>query len=168
VVSTVGELPDAVTSAGLQPPALFAIGSTVAHADRLDWYGKMPLAGRRVLLTSAARELAPDLERAGADVVVVPLPVTPAARAVMAALPLTDCVLRDRSEVDWLDDERENPGWGADLVAWCLGDEVATRARDREWRNVKRLDDGADCVRLVATLTGGNQRLVPDRRRSRQ
>jgi len=151
-VATVATLPEAVNAAGLKPPALFAIGPTVRHADRLDWFGRLPLVGRRVLLTSAGGDLACDLERAGAEVVVVPLPVTPAARAVMAAMPISDCVLRDRSEVEWLDDERDNPGWGPELVAWCLGEDAANRAHDRGWREVKRLDDGVDCVRLVEKL----------------
>jgi len=158
VVSSLSGLPEAVVTAGLEPPALFAIGPTVGHADRLDWYGRLPLAGRRVLMTASAAELADVLERAGADVVVVPLPVTPAARAVMAAMPLTECVVRDRAEVDWLDDERDNPGWGPDLVAWCLGDHVATRARKRGWREVRRLDDGMDCVGLVTALAGRQSR----------
>jgi uroporphyrinogen III methyltransferase/synthase len=160
VVSTLRLLPEAVVTAGIGPPALFAIGPTVGHADRLDWYGRLPLAGRRVLLTASGAELADVLERAGADVVVVPLPVTPAARAVMAAMPLTDCVVRDRSEVDWLDDEGDNPGWGPDLVAWCLGEDVATRAHARGWREVRRLDLGTDCVRLVTALAGRQSRPV--------
>ena len=45
VVSTLADLADDVARSGLAPPALFVIGPTVRHADRLDWFGRLPLAG---------------------------------------------------------------------------------------------------------------------------
>lgn len=152
VVSTVADLPRAVTEAGLQPPALFAIGPTVRHADRLDWFGARQLAGRRLLMAASSSKLAKVLEHEGAEVVVVPMPVTPAARVVMAALPLSGCVVRSRAEVDWLDEERENPGWEAKSPAWCLGRETAERARERGWRQVIELSEEMGCADLVARI----------------
>ncbi len=152
VVSTLVDLPQAIERAGLEPPALFAIGPTVQHAGRLDWHGHLPLSGHRLLMTASTSKLATMLEDRGAEVVVVPMPVTPAARVVMAALPLTGCVVRDRSEVDWLDDERENPGWGERATAWCLGREVADRARERGWQRIVELAEEMDCEDLVAQI----------------
>jgi len=152
VVSTLAELPEAIDRAGLKPPALFAVGPTVQHAGRLDWYGRLPLIGHRLLMTASASNLATRLEDQGAEVVVAPMPVTPAARVVMAALPLTGCVVRDRAEVDWLDEERENPGWGEQAIAWCLGRESTDRARERGWRQIVELAEGMDCDDLVARI----------------
>ena len=152
VFSTLAGLPGAVEQAGLGPPALFAIGPTVRHAERLDWYSALPLAGQRLLLAATDPTLASTLENAGADVLQLPLTASPAARVVIAALPLTGCVVRDRAEVDWLDRERENPGWTADLTAWCVGSDAAARARDRGWARVVELETGISCSDLVARI----------------
>ena len=152
VVTTLAELPQAIERAGLKPPALFAVGPTVQHAARLDWYGLLPLTGHRFLMTASASVLAARLEDEGAEVVVVPMPVSPAARVVMAALPLTGCVVRDRAEVDWLDEERDNPGWGEDTTAWCLGREAADRARERGWQRIVELAEEMDCEDLVSHI----------------
>jgi uroporphyrinogen III methyltransferase/synthase len=158
VVTTLSDLPQAQERAQIEPPALFAIGPTVGHAARLDWYGRLPLAGQRVLVPSSTGELAGRLERAGAEVVAVPLPVTPAARAVMGALPLTGCIVGNRAEVDWLDEERGGPGWGDEVVAWCLGDEAVARANERGWRRVRTLEEGLDFERMVAEMAASRPR----------
>lgn len=144
VVTTVADLPAAVEREGLGPPALFAIGPVVAHARRLDWSGRLPLAGVRLLLPEGRDGLAAGLEAAGAEVVVVPLPTTPAARVVIAALPLSGCVVRTPAEVDWLDDERDAPSWRDDAAAICLGATTARRAVSRGWRRVVELPEVID------------------------
>jgi hypothetical protein len=63
--------------------------------------------GERLVVTAPAGDLSEALELSGVDVVEVPLPITPAARIVMDALPLTGCVFRSADEVDALDDERD-------------------------------------------------------------
>jgi len=154
VISTLADLPKAIEEAGLEPPALFAIGPSVRHADRLAWYEALPLAGCRLVMTDSNSELAAALEDRGAEVVMLPLPVTPAARVVMAALPITGCVVSQRSEVDWLDEERGNPGWHAESVVWCIGHETAERARERGWLKVVELGEESDCEELVARVAG--------------
>jgi uroporphyrin-III C-methyltransferase len=154
VFSTLAELPSAIEAAGLEPPALFAIGPTVRHAEALDWRSKLPLAGQRLLVPSARRTLARRLESAGAEVVLLPLPVTEAARVVMGALPLTGCVACTAAEVDWLDEERGGPGWVDEVVAWCIGPEAAARAHDRGWLAVQRLEEDVDEEELVTALIG--------------
>jgi hypothetical protein len=152
VISTVAELPAAIEEAGLEPPALFAIGPSVRHADRLAWFDALPLAGCRLVMTDLNPKLAASLEDRGAEIVMLPLPVTPAARVVMAALPLTGCVVSQRSEIDWLDDERGNPGWRPKSVAWCIGGNAAERARERGWLEVVELGEETDCDELVARI----------------
>jgi uroporphyrin-III C-methyltransferase len=154
VLSTLSELPSAIEAAGLEPPALFAIGPTVGHAETLDWVSKLPLAGQRLLIPVSRADLAVRLEAAGAEVVVLPMPVTPAARVVMAALPLTGCVVGSAAEVDWLDAERGGAGWSDEVAAWCVGPEASTRARECGWPNVDELPADVDEKVLVATIAG--------------
>ena len=152
VVSTLSELTGAIAKAGLEPPALFAIGPTVSHARHLDWFGALPLSGQRLVTTATNAAMGPILEDRGAEVLVLPVPVTPAARIVMSALPLTGCVVRSRADVDWLDDERNNPGGTPESVAWCIGREAAERARRRGWLRVVELEEGMECEGLVARI----------------
>lgn len=155
VISTLSGLTTAIEAAGLGPPALFAIGPTVAHAERLDWFSALPLAGSRLVTPAANAEMAAMLEDRGAEVVLLPMPVTPAARMVMSVSPLTGCVVRSRAEVDWLDDEINNPGWTSESTAWCLGSEAAERARARGWVRIVELDGGMDCDDLVSKIAEG-------------
>ena len=154
VVATLADLPAAVEEEGLGPPALFAIGPTVGHAETLDWVSQLLLTGQRLVVPSSEKDLAVVLEAAGAEVVLLPLPVTPAARVVMGALPLTGCVTCTAPEVDWLDEERGGPGWSDEMVAWCIGSEAAARARDRGWLVVRELAETVDDRELVARIAG--------------
>lgn len=152
VISTLAELPEAIIKAGLQPPALFAIGPTIGHSDHLDWFSRLPLVGERLVVPDAAEVVARRLEAAGAEVVPLPFPVTPAARVVMAALPVTGCVVTSPAEVDWVHDERGGPGWIAAAPSWCVGEDAAERARRRGWQHVHELSMGLDCSDLVAEI----------------
>jgi uroporphyrin-III C-methyltransferase/precorrin-2 dehydrogenase/sirohydrochlorin ferrochelatase len=152
VLSTLSELPSAIDAAGLEPPALFAIGPTVVHAETLDWVSKLPLAGQRLLFPVSRSDIAMRLEAAGAEVVILPMPVTPAARVVMGALPLTGCVVGTAAEVDWIDAERGGPGWSDEVSAWCVGPEASARARECGWPNVRELGVNADENELVARM----------------
>jgi len=152
VISTLSELPSAIEAAGLEPPALFAIGPTVGRAKTLDWVSKLPLAGRRLLVPASRSDLGARLEAVGAEVVVLPMPATPAARVVMGALPMTGCVVVSAAEVDWLDAERGGPGWGDDMIAWCVGPDAVARARECGWPNVRELPTDVEDSELVATI----------------
>jgi uroporphyrin-III C-methyltransferase/precorrin-2 dehydrogenase/sirohydrochlorin ferrochelatase len=154
VLSTLAELPSAIEAAGLEPPALFAIGPTVGHAETLDWFSELPLAGQRLVVPGSRVDLAARLEAAGAEVVVLPMPVTPVARVVLGALPLTGCVVVTAAEVDWLDAERGGPGWSDEAVAWCVGPEASARARQCGWPNLRELAADVDEKALVAAIAG--------------
>lgn len=75
VIATVATLADAVEQAGLGAPAVVVIGEVVSCADELDWYSRLPLAGKRVVVTRT-REQASDLSTAlsalGAEVLELP------------------------------------------------------------------------------------------------
>jgi uroporphyrin-III C-methyltransferase/precorrin-2 dehydrogenase/sirohydrochlorin ferrochelatase len=156
VVSTLAELPEAMIRAGVDAPALFVIGPAVRHADHLDWFGRLPLAGERLVVSEAAPDLVRALEAAGAEVVAASWPMTPASRVVIGAAPLTGCIVRNRAEVEWLDDEREGTGWEANPVAWCLGADAAERAHELGWRRIRKIDppsgDAASVVESIRKL----------------
>ena len=140
VRSSLAKLPEEVKSASIRPPALFVIGPTVNHAERLDWFGSRPLFGERILVIAPASAMVDELEVNGAEVLEVPLPVSPAARVAIEALPLTGCVLRNAGEVEALEDERDGRSWGTNVVAWCLSEEASDRARELGWRLVEKID----------------------------
>ncbi len=152
VKAPVSELPEAIVKAKLEPPALFIIGPTVRHADHLDWFGSRPLQGQRLVMVGSGGSLGPELEFAGAELVEVPLPVTPASRIVMGALPLSGCVFRNEEEVEALDEERLGLGWGQEVVAWCLSTETAERARRLGWQKIEQLEGPTTEVDLVSAL----------------
>jgi len=150
VTSTLHELPGAVANAGLEPPALFVIGPTVAYAGRLDWRAHLPLVGERVLVPGADPDLAARLEEAGAAVVQASVPLSPAARVALAASPLTGVILSDVAEVDLIEGERGDAGWDDAVVAWCRGSATGARARALGWGSVREVGD--DIAELVAAM----------------
>ena len=152
VVATLATLPAAVAQADLGPPGLFVIGPTVEHAERLGWVADLPLGRERLVVSASAADLVDALESAGAEVVAVPRPVTPAARAVMRALPLTGCVMRTRADVEALEEERDGLEWRDGARVWCLGPEAAERARSRRWPGVEDVVDGATGADLVERI----------------
>ena len=92
------------------------------------------------------------LELNGAEVVEVPLPVTPAARVVLGANPLTGWVIRHADEVDALEGEREGPGWTSETLVWTLSPDATERANRLEWRNVTEVPVGAGLTQVLAAM----------------
>lgn len=75
VQATLAELPGAVESVGLTPPALVIIGPVVSLRGELAWFEHLPLFGRRVLVTRPQRQagdLAQRLLALGAIPVLLP------------------------------------------------------------------------------------------------
>ena len=75
VSATVATLADAVDAAGVSSPAVVVIGEVVKLAPQLDWRSKLPLCGKRVVVTRTreqASELSSILESLGADVIELP------------------------------------------------------------------------------------------------
>jgi uroporphyrinogen-III synthase len=96
--------------------------------------------------------VASSLEEAGAEIVAVPRPITPVARVVMRALPLTGCVMLSRTDVEGLDAERDGLEWRDGATVWCLGAETAERAEARRWPAVQRIEAGASASELVERI----------------
>jgi uroporphyrinogen III methyltransferase/synthase len=75
VVATLETLADAVAREGLGAPAAIVVGPVVRRRESLDWLGRRPLQGRRVVVTRAraqASALAATLRGLGADTVELP------------------------------------------------------------------------------------------------
>ena len=75
VSATVATLADAVEAAGVSSPAVVVIGEVVKLAPQLDWRSKLPLCGKRIVVTRTreqASELSSMLESLGADVIELP------------------------------------------------------------------------------------------------
>jgi uroporphyrin-III C-methyltransferase/precorrin-2 dehydrogenase/sirohydrochlorin ferrochelatase len=141
VKSRLKDLPAEVERLGIKPPALFVIGHAVEHADRLNWFTQRPLSGQRILVPLESNLRFDSLESAGAEIIEVPLPLTPAARIVIDANPITGCIVTNPTDVEILDEERARPGWGSNVRIWCLNEETEGKALRLGWRNLMRIGD---------------------------
>lgn len=75
VCATVETLADEVEKAGLAAPAVVVIGEVVSLSPKLDWRAKLPLVGKRIVVTRTreqAGELSAQLAQLGADVIELP------------------------------------------------------------------------------------------------
>jgi uroporphyrinogen III methyltransferase/synthase len=71
VVGTLADIEEKVREEKLLPPSIVIVGEVVHLHDRLDWFYKKPLSGKRVLVTrtrSQASELAEKIEALGGEV----------------------------------------------------------------------------------------------------
>lgn len=70
VVGTLDTIADIVLEEGIKPPALVVVGDVVNLRDKINWFEKRPLFGKRILVTRTreqASDLVADLEDNGAD-----------------------------------------------------------------------------------------------------
>jgi uroporphyrinogen III methyltransferase/synthase len=75
VTATLADLPEAVASAGIVPPAIVLTGRVAARRETIGWLERRPLFGVRVVVTRAraqASGLAATLAALGADVIELP------------------------------------------------------------------------------------------------
>ena len=101
VAGTLRTLPGLAAAAGLKPPAIIVVGEVVALRDRLQWFERRPLLGRRIIVTRSraqASELASQLEALGAETIEAP--------AIRIERPDDDAPLRDAARnpaaFDWI------------------------------------------------------------------
>lgn len=101
VVGTVGNLPDRVQQAGLQPPALTIIGRVVALREKLNWFESRPLFGQTIVVTRTrqqASDLSGQLAELGATVLEAPtIELAPAADPTAV-----DRAITRAGEFDWV------------------------------------------------------------------
>ena len=100
-VGTLANIADKVGEAGISAPAITIIGNVVRLRDRLNWFEKLPLFGKRIVTTrprTQARELKHTLERLGAEVLVFPtIRIEPT-----QDLAAVDRAIGSLSDYDWL------------------------------------------------------------------
>jgi uroporphyrinogen III methyltransferase/synthase len=101
VEGTLATLPGLIHEHGLKPPATIIVGEVVKLRAKLSWFEKLPLFGKRIVVTRAAEQagaLTTILHQLGADVIELPtIEIRPAAD--YAAL---DAAIAHLPEYDWL------------------------------------------------------------------
>ncbi len=76
VAGTLATIADRIAEADMKPPATVIIGEVVALHEKLNWFEKLPLFGKRIVVTRAAGQAAEFSERLralGADAVELPV-----------------------------------------------------------------------------------------------
>jgi len=83
LAGTLATLPELVARHGMKPPATIVVGEVVRLRDKLDWFGRLPLSGKRIVVTRAkgqADALSARLRALGADAIEMPtIEIRPAA-----------------------------------------------------------------------------------------
>ncbi len=75
ISGTLADLPDRVRKAGLKAPAITIVGNVVGLRDELLWFERLPLFGKRVVVTRTreqASQLSAQLRELGAEVLEIP------------------------------------------------------------------------------------------------
>ncbi|MDP9112960.1 MAG: uroporphyrinogen-III C-methyltransferase [Acidobacteriota bacterium] len=76
IAGTLGDLPGRIEAAAMKPPATIVIGEVVALRERFNWFEKLPLFGKRIVVTRDRGQsplLAEPLEALGAEILFVPV-----------------------------------------------------------------------------------------------
>jgi uroporphyrinogen III methyltransferase/synthase len=140
LVATLGTIVERARAEGFEPPSVLVVGDVVGLHDRLDWLGRRPLRGRRVLVAREVHGLDPvsgALERLGAEVLAVPslgwsAAVEGEGAALRLELGLDALCVPSSSAADRLS-EATDLGRVAEVLAGpCLCGDEATAARLRE------------------------------------
>jgi uroporphyrinogen III methyltransferase/synthase len=101
IIGTLATIAGQIEEADLKPPATVIVGEVVELHDKLSWYERLPLFGRRIIVTRAreqAPELSEKLRALGADVIEFPvIEIQPPADAG----PL-DRAIEHLADYDWL------------------------------------------------------------------
>jgi uroporphyrinogen III methyltransferase/synthase len=101
VTGTLATLPWLIREHGLKPPATIIVGDVVALREKLDWFGKLPLSGQKIIVTRAkdqADALSAPLRQLGAEVTELPtIEIRPASN--YSAL---DAAIKNLKAYDWL------------------------------------------------------------------
>lgn len=101
VVSTLAALPGEAQAAALHSPAVIVVGAVAALQERYDWFSRLPLLGRRVVVTRPATEaqgLAERLRALGCEVLACPCIET----RPRSAVPELEEALHDLGRFTWL------------------------------------------------------------------
>jgi uroporphyrinogen III methyltransferase/synthase len=101
IAGTLATLSGRIHESGLKPPATIIVGEVVRLREKLNWFERLPLFGRRVVVTRAREQadaLGAKLRALGADVIEMPtIAIVPASDYA----PL-DRAIRELASYDWL------------------------------------------------------------------
>ncbi|HEX7056256.1 MAG TPA: uroporphyrinogen-III C-methyltransferase [Bacilli bacterium] len=101
---TLATIADAIEASGFKPPAITVIGDVATLRDKLAWFEKKPLFGKRVLITRQAEqagELAGLIAHLGGEPLELPVIATRAPQAQAQRQKMRDALTR-LSRYDWL------------------------------------------------------------------
>ncbi len=101
LAGTLATLPGLIAERGMKPPATIVIGEVVRLREKLDWFERLPLFGKRIVVTRAREQagaLAAQLTALGADAIELPtIEIAPASDYA----PL-DRAIAQLASYDWL------------------------------------------------------------------
>jgi uroporphyrinogen III methyltransferase / synthase len=143
VRAPLAELATKAESERIEPPAIFVIGKVAAYADQLASWLAGPLRGARVAMFAPVMKLGDILRAAGAQVLVVPAPLTKAARLVLGSGSGATWIVRSTAELDILGRERMQGATFVQSPLVCTSAELAGVASERGWHDVAELDASA-------------------------
>jgi len=152
VRSPLEEIAKVAESSGIKPPAIFVIGQVVAYAEALESPETRPLRDARLAMFAPRSELSEALQDAGAEVLLAPMPLTPAARLVIGLAPLSGWIVQSVRELDALDCEKAARGTVTKVTLWCMGAALADLARKRNWQAVMQLGGEGASPNPLTTL----------------
>ena len=75
IAGTIGTLAGLIRERGMKPPATIVVGDVVSLRAKLSWFEKLPLFGRKIVVTRARRQagtLAAELRHLGAEAIELP------------------------------------------------------------------------------------------------
>lgn len=101
LIGTLASLPSLIEQTGMRPPATIVIGEVVTLRDRFNWFEKLPLFGKKIVVTRDHRqapELSEPLAELGAETIHLP---TIEVRAAEDPEPLDQAIARMRT-YDWI------------------------------------------------------------------
>ncbi len=76
LVATLGDIVEKIAEAQLKPPAIIVVGEVVSLRDKLRWFDRRPLFGKRILVTRTAEQagaFSALLEAQGAETIACPV-----------------------------------------------------------------------------------------------
>ena len=101
IAGTLADLSALIEQNGLRPPATIVIGEVVALRERFNWFERLPLFGKRIVITRDRRqamEMAEPLEALGAETLLLPV-IEIRAAADPSAL---DRAIERLGDYDWI------------------------------------------------------------------
>src|SRR5690349_17402072 len=154
VVATLTTLHDAVVREGLGAPVITVIGKVVALRDKIGWYDRQPLFGKRIVVTRAtsqAGSLRGALASLGAEVLELP---------ALRVVPLDPAPLREAldrvAEYDWIVFTSQN----AVALLW---ESLRVAGRDARWLAGRKIACVGRATADTLLARGLAADVVPDR-----